>query len=302
MIDSGMWEDPFFFDLTKDQRYLWMYILTCPKSNIAGIYEIGKLEQIAFATKLNIFEIEEHLKFFEKEKKAKYSNYWIGIRNFIKHQRQSHTIMKGIQTLLDDSPEDLLIWVFFENERLKRLYPGTSQKLIGNNIFEEEIKDDKPEVKKIHTIIEETEKENHEKIVIEWYKLYHKRTSYLIAPGPEDYDSCYKALQFIDYKTLNKLVPMYFDPKKKQYWNYDKKIKKYNYVFKVFANKKVIQGMISEYLMISDEKEEYDFSGIMDPETIKERQDELINAEKPELTEEDQSEIESTLNKFRENH
>lgn len=39
-INSALWNDASFEDLTVDGRYLYLYLLTCPYSNIAGFYRL----------------------------------------------------------------------------------------------------------------------------------------------------------------------------------------------------------------------------------------------------------------------
>lgn len=59
-IDSDIWGDKRFRkELTKvDEKYLWLYLLSCPKSNSVGIFELPK-DTISYETGLPLERVNE---------------------------------------------------------------------------------------------------------------------------------------------------------------------------------------------------------------------------------------------------
>lgn len=65
MIDTDMWFDSQIVDdFTKNDIYLWLYILTSPRTNICGILKNGKT-MMCLESKMTKDELEESLKNLE---------------------------------------------------------------------------------------------------------------------------------------------------------------------------------------------------------------------------------------------
>lgn len=124
MIDTKFWEDNYITDLTANQRYLFLYFLTCPSSNIAGIYEIT-LKKISFETSLPIPEIENILKQFSNDKKIYYFDGWVYLKNFERYQleRGSSKIVKGIDNIKEKLPNKIKEKIANISDNISYQYP-----------------------------------------------------------------------------------------------------------------------------------------------------------------------------------
>lgn len=85
-INTEMWDDDnWFSDLTKDQKLVWLYLLTNPKTNAAGIYKIS-VKHISNDTGIEKEEVQGILGKFQDDGKLLYDNCYIVLKNFLKHQ------------------------------------------------------------------------------------------------------------------------------------------------------------------------------------------------------------------------
>lgn len=109
-LDTFFWNDNYIMDRDPTEKLLFLYFLSNPSTHICGIYEIG-LKRIAFDTGIDREMVIKILDRFEKDKKIKYKDGWIAIKNFIKHQKKNPSIQKGIDQGLKDSPPDLVTWI-----------------------------------------------------------------------------------------------------------------------------------------------------------------------------------------------
>jgi len=105
-----MWRDEYFTNLDPSEKLLFMYALTSPDTNIAGVYEIP-LKIMATDTGLDRDTVERILGRFERDGKIKYENGWMAIKNFRKHQLDNPKVKRGIELGLKDAPELLCKWL-----------------------------------------------------------------------------------------------------------------------------------------------------------------------------------------------
>ena len=86
-IHTTFWNDPLVLDLTPEQKYFYLYLLTNDKVKQCGIYEIS-LRQIVYQTGYNKDTILTLLAFFEDAGKIIYSaeTNEILLRNFLRKQ------------------------------------------------------------------------------------------------------------------------------------------------------------------------------------------------------------------------
>ena len=85
-VHVSFWSDPFTQELTPEQKYFFLYLITNEKSSQCGIYEITK-RHICYDTGYNIDTVSKLLKFFSDHDKIKY-NYdtsEIAIKNWLKY-------------------------------------------------------------------------------------------------------------------------------------------------------------------------------------------------------------------------
>lgn len=109
-INTKFWDDNFIIDLDPIEKLLFLYVLTNPLTNISGIYEIS-LRRISFDTGIDSEMVLKMLSRFENSQKMKYSDGWIALKNFVKHQSLNPKIEKGIEIEKKRAPEKLVKWV-----------------------------------------------------------------------------------------------------------------------------------------------------------------------------------------------
>lgn len=118
-IKDSFWTDPYIEKLSPDYKLVFLYLITNPQNNIAGVYEI-RAKRIAYDTGYDIEVIETILKRFESDGKVIVKNDWIVINNHIKHQSLGNDTAKGMNRIIEDSPESiksLFAKVILENTR-----------------------------------------------------------------------------------------------------------------------------------------------------------------------------------------
>lgn len=110
-IDTSFWDDSWVQELDPSEKLLYIYLLTNPLTNIAGVMELT-VKRICFDTGFNSDTVTHILRKFEEATKVyRYNNYII-IRNFPKHQQlKSDNVIKGIAAILCKLPDDLLCYL-----------------------------------------------------------------------------------------------------------------------------------------------------------------------------------------------
>ncbi len=109
-ISTSFWEDDWIASLDYPDRYFYMYLISNPHTNIAGVYKVTK-RIMAFECGLD--SIAERFAIFQKAKKAyHFAEEWVIIPSWPKHQRvkERSNIRVGIDRILSDLPEN--VWRF----------------------------------------------------------------------------------------------------------------------------------------------------------------------------------------------
>lgn len=85
-IHTQFWSDPFMQELTPEQKYFYLFLLTNDKTKQCGIYEITK-RQICYDTGYNIDTVSKLLEYFIIGDKIRYnsSTNEIAIKNWKKY-------------------------------------------------------------------------------------------------------------------------------------------------------------------------------------------------------------------------
>ena len=110
-IDTSFWDDTWVQELDPSEKLLYIYLLTNPLTNIAGIMELT-VKRICFDTGFNPDTVTHILRKFEEAKKVFKKDNYIIIRNFPKHQQlKSENVIKGIAAILSKLPDDLLCYL-----------------------------------------------------------------------------------------------------------------------------------------------------------------------------------------------
>lgn len=106
-FNTEFWDDRYIDGLDPSEKLLFIYVLTSPKTNIVGVYQIQE-RIMAAHTGLDKEMIIKILKRFDKDKKFFYCDGYIYIKNFIKHQSLNTNMKKGLRELLDKIDDELL--------------------------------------------------------------------------------------------------------------------------------------------------------------------------------------------------
>lgn len=108
-ISTSFWDDAWIQELDSDAKLLYMYLLTCPLTNIAGVYKITA-RRIAFDTRLAEELVVALLEDFEASGKAAHVDEYIILPNWPKHQKTSSKDTKaGIDRVLAALPESIIL-------------------------------------------------------------------------------------------------------------------------------------------------------------------------------------------------
>lgn len=109
-ISTSFWDDVWVQTLDPSEKFVYLYLLTNPVTNIAGVYEIA-LRRIQFDTGYNNETIERILGRFERDKKAYYVDGYIILPNAPKHQnwKTSEDTKAGVDRILNELPASVLL-------------------------------------------------------------------------------------------------------------------------------------------------------------------------------------------------
>jgi len=85
-LHTSFWSDPFTQDLTPEQRYFYLYLITNDRTKQCGIYEITK-RQICYDTGYNIDTVSKLLEYFINKGKIRcnFETNEIAIKNWAKY-------------------------------------------------------------------------------------------------------------------------------------------------------------------------------------------------------------------------
>ena len=119
-ISTSFWDDEWVQEHDPSEKLFYLYLLTNPLTNIAGVYQITD-RRVSFDTGFNREVVCEMWRRFEESGKVYRRGEWVIIPNWPKHQKwQSRgKIKSGIEAILLNLPE----FVFFELKNVGYLYP-----------------------------------------------------------------------------------------------------------------------------------------------------------------------------------
>ena len=186
-VNTSFWQDPLVLDLTPEEKYFYLYLMTNTKTNQCGIYEIPK-KVMEMETGYNSETIDKLIKRFIEYERILFSKDTneIMILNWIKYNGSSSPkVLSRVETELKeikckefvDKYIELSNGLNYKLDTLSILYPYS----IDTQSQEEEEEEEEEEEdidKEIETEEEEEEvdkiiltKELKEKIITEWNKL-----------------------------------------------------------------------------------------------------------------------------------
>lgn len=105
-INTHFWDDQFIQELEPKEKLLFLYLLTNPLTNIAGIYEIT-FSRIMFDTGLDRAFINKAFARLSEASKVFYELGYVMIRNFKKHQSFNSNMERGYSEIIKKLPEEL---------------------------------------------------------------------------------------------------------------------------------------------------------------------------------------------------
>ena len=105
MINTKFWSDGWIVNLNPLDKYLFLYFLTNEHTNICGIYELP-IRIIARESGINDEMVKKMLK--KMGDKIAYIDGWVGIKNFLKHQKSSGNVKIGIENGLNEVPKEIM--------------------------------------------------------------------------------------------------------------------------------------------------------------------------------------------------
>lgn len=105
-INTRFWNDGYVSELDPIEKLLFIYFLTNEHTNISGVYELPH-KIIGIETGIDVSMIKKILP--RLEKKVRYINGFVVIKNFVKHQETgSDLVRKGIVNCLKDLDKKFL--------------------------------------------------------------------------------------------------------------------------------------------------------------------------------------------------
>ena len=111
-ISTSFWDDEWVQEHDPSEKLFYLYLLTNPLTNIAGVYQITD-RRVAFDTGFNADIVKEMWKRFEAAGKAMRRGEWVVLPSWPKHQKWElrRKIMLGIVSVLQGIPRDVFMWV-----------------------------------------------------------------------------------------------------------------------------------------------------------------------------------------------
>jgi len=121
-ISTSFWDDKWIRSINPADRYLYLYLMTNPLTNIAGVYEIT-LDRVAFDTGYDERTLQPMLdKFAEAGKAYFYQDEWMILPAWPRHQQwqKRSKIRDGIVSILQECPRDVLSYAMGRGVRKMR--------------------------------------------------------------------------------------------------------------------------------------------------------------------------------------
>jgi hypothetical protein len=131
IIKDEIWDDDWFYELDPSEKLVWVFLLTNPRGNIAGVYKLNK-KWASQATGLDFDVFNTILSRFVKDGKILDEENWIGLVNFHKHVAyRNASVAQGILRLCKEStgcPQALYsVWLTLLNSTLLYLSVGAEK-------------------------------------------------------------------------------------------------------------------------------------------------------------------------------
>jgi hypothetical protein len=105
-IKDSFWTDPYIEKCTPDEKLVFLYLLSNPQCNIAGVYE-ARTKRMAYEMGYDVEVVDTILKRFERDKKILLIDDYIIICNHLKHQSLGNSTAEGVNRIIEETPEKI---------------------------------------------------------------------------------------------------------------------------------------------------------------------------------------------------
>jgi hypothetical protein len=122
-IHVSFWADPFVMDLTPDQKFFYLYLLTNDKTKQCGIYELP-VKQISFDTGFSEEQVKKLINHFVAANKIKYSANFreIALKNWNRYNgSESPKVFECLCNEIEHVKDDALIQYVYSMDRVSIL-------------------------------------------------------------------------------------------------------------------------------------------------------------------------------------
>lgn len=116
-VNTAFWDDDYTGNLDPSEKLIFLYLLTNPNTNMAGIYQVP-LKRMAVDTGYDQEMVKKILSRFERDGKAYYEIGWIVIKNFGKHQTYNPSTARAVANFFNALPEWLRVKLLDEKDPL----------------------------------------------------------------------------------------------------------------------------------------------------------------------------------------
>lgn len=105
-VNTSFWKDGYIADLDPIEKLVFIYLLTNPQTNLAGVYEIN-IREIAFDTGIDKDMVVKIMSRFEADNKIIVNNGWVAMLNFQKHQKLNPKTEITVERIFESLPADI---------------------------------------------------------------------------------------------------------------------------------------------------------------------------------------------------
>jgi hypothetical protein len=129
-IETKFWEDGYVLELTNKEREFFLYLITNPKVNMCGIYELSD-KTIVYTLGCSLEELTSFKKKLQSDNKYAFFNGWVYVFNFHKYNSFSPApnIMKAFIKDFNSIPS-IIINHFLNDLSLPYILPGNYDKVM----------------------------------------------------------------------------------------------------------------------------------------------------------------------------
>ena len=126
-VNTKFWERSYIISLNPVEKLLFLYLLTNPITNLAGIYEIS-MRRIEFDTGIDKGLVIKTIEKFQKDNKLLYHEGFIILLNFYRDQSYNSSMKTNVRNIIEGLPEKIKKFVLeLSDESIKQLLTSCKQ-------------------------------------------------------------------------------------------------------------------------------------------------------------------------------